>query len=354
MSIYGNGNKKTMKRDILDDFKDYDNELVSDVVKDIETYRKLNNPIYKRKLSKRLFRDSKGFYFSPLYKYAALIALPLFIALSIFLFTRGGEQEPILPGKEIALLELPKGEQIVVEPKTKVSNYSEALKIIGGLSTVSSKDYIDIVVPHGGVFSITLDDSTGVWLNSGSRMRVPIKFSKDQRRVFVEGEAFFKVKKDGRPFIVETDIARVKVLGTSFNINSYKDEPLFKTALLTGKIEVSGVNGKDYGVLSPGECISISRDSEDYKIFSDETELYSMWRHGLFKFREQSLEEIVRILKRWYDFDVKYSDEAVKYLRFSTIALKNRPLDDVLQLLQKTNSITYKRSGKRVIFSDNR
>lgn len=59
MSIYGNGNKKTMKRDILDDFKDYDNELISDVVKDIETYRKLNNPVYKRKLSKRLFRDSK-------------------------------------------------------------------------------------------------------------------------------------------------------------------------------------------------------------------------------------------------------------------------------------------------------
>ena len=92
----------------------------------------------------------------------------------------------------------------------------------------------------------------GVWLNSASELRYPVRFTGKNRQVTLEGEAYFEVaRNEARPFIVQSGKQRVEVLGTSFDVTAYEGEPGIYTTLLQGSVEVSGEKGKQ--LLKPGQ-----------------------------------------------------------------------------------------------------
>ena len=99
--------------------------------------------------------------------------------------------------------------------------------------------YNKLSVPKGGEYRVELEDGTKVWINSASRLRYPVIFSGDTREVYLEGEAYFEVRKDvGRPFIVHSGGQKVTVLGTSFGMTCYANEVNDYTTLVSGKVKV--------------------------------------------------------------------------------------------------------------------
>ena len=99
--------------------------------------------------------------------------------------------------------------------------------------------YNELDIPIGSKSKITLSDGTQIWLNAGSTLKYPSKFSDKKREIFFEGEAFFDVSKDkNRPFIVRTSEINIRVLGTKFNVKSYPEDNIIEATLVSGSIEI--------------------------------------------------------------------------------------------------------------------
>ncbi|MFR7876595.1 MAG: FecR family protein [Butyricimonas paravirosa] len=104
-----------------------------------------------------------------------------------------------------------------------------------------------LIVPKGGEYSLELPDGTVVWVNSESALRFPEKFTSNRREVFLEGEAYFEVKKDAnRPFYVHTEAGKVRVLGTAFNVCAYSNDRFWQTTLVEGSVMINQEEKKFY------------------------------------------------------------------------------------------------------------
>ena len=223
--------------------------------------------------------------------------------------------------------------------------------------TEDSKDeptdeYNELIIPKGGEFTLTLSDGTKVWLNSQSKIKYPVIFNNITREVYLEGEAYFEVAKDAhRPFHVNTkNNVCVEVLGTSFNVRSYSDENSVETVLEEGIVRMS--QGKDAVVLKPGHKATY-RPNEPIQTTTVNTELYTAWRHGQYIFMDESVENILKQLSRWYDIEVFYSNEAAKSVTFSGDVTKYDDIDTLLKAMEIAGGVHFKISGRTLIVSYN-
>lgn len=176
--------------------------------------------------------------------------------------------------------------------------------------------YNELEVPRKGEFFLRLSDGTKVWLNSETRLRYPVVFSGKERVIQVEGEVYIEVSKDAaHPFIVEmSGRGRIAVTGTSFNVRNYADEEAVRVTLVQGGVRLIAETGTVS--LEPGEqgCIVAGQKVDKKKV---NVSLYTAWRDGRFVFKEQSLEEIMRTVARWYDVEVEFESEKVRQVTFS-------------------------------------
>lgn len=163
-----------------------------------------------------------------------------------------------------------------------------------------------ISTPRGGIYQVNLPDGTKVWLNAASSIKFPTTFAQlSQRKVELEGEAYFEVAKNKKvPFVVATSGQQVQVLGTHFNISSYTDERELKTTLLEGSVKVIAANTI---VLKPGQQSNLKRNgSGDLKVSTANIAQVMAWKNGFFHFEKENLHEVMRQLSRWYDIEVVY------------------------------------------------
>ena len=188
-------------------------------------------------------------------------------------------------------------------------------------------------------------DVTKVFLNSGSELRYPVAFNNNSREVFLQGEAYFEVQKDStKEFIVHTDQMKIRVLGTSFNVKAYPEQDMIATTLTEGKIQIS-CDSQLYNII-PGMQLTYHKRNRETNIQEVDTELYTSWKNGYYKFEEMPLEEIMSTLSRWYNLEIFYQSPAKKMIIF-TGQLKR--YDDVTQLLRKfeeTHEVEFLINGK--------
>lgn len=164
--------------------------------------------------------------------------------------------------------------------------------------------------PRGATYQLTLPDGTKVWLNSDSEITYPGKFDDSTRIVSLKGEAFFDVvRKDDVPFVVKTQGQEIQVLGTTFNISTYKSSSV-KTTLVKGRVRVvSTSHPKSSLLLQPGEQSVLGDDGIlDKKKANLDKEL--AWRSDLFYFDKTPFEEVMLEIAHWYDVDVHYEQDA--------------------------------------------
>ena len=160
-----------------------------------------------------------------------------------------------------------------------------------------------VIIPYGKRSEIILADGTKIWLNAGSTLSYPVRFTGNSREVYLSGEAFFEVSTDrSKPFYVITGDLRIKVTGTRFNVTSYNDDIVTQAVLVEGRIEAA--KNRLFGrsvELSPGERIVYDRKENKIKKDKVDTELYTSWVNGYLILENEPVEEIFKKLERYYD-----------------------------------------------------
>jgi len=216
----------------------------------------------------------------------------------------------------------------------------------------NSVDMIEYSAKTGEVKEFVLPDGSKVWLNSESTLILPEQFKGNSRNVFLIGQAFFKVEKNPKkPFLVNTAEMVIKVLGTSFEVRNYQNDPETSTSLVEGKVELQNkVSGGDDIVLKPSEEAMINKTDGKITISEKPEILIAPWRDGRFRFYNTELLSIAHQLERKFDCEFVFVDQAAESLRF-TADFENENLDKILALLNKAHSFNLKKDGRRFIIS---
>ena len=258
----------------------------------------------------------------------------------------------ILPGEKQARLILADGREIAIggsshegvtidEGNTMITSEEGVLRYHrkgeehGGATTAKTNR---LHTPKGGEFDIILDDGTHVWLNSDTRLSYPSVFTGNERRIFLEGEAYFEVAKNAdKPFIVETADQTLTVLGTEFNIYAYAEESKVVTTLIEGSVSVS-INGGEGGtyILTPGQQSALTTGG-NYVINHVDVADVIAWKNGFFAFDELSLEQAMIKLARWYNVEVRYQSEETKRIVFKGNLPRYENLRSLLNIFEKSS-----------------
>lgn len=194
---------------------------------------------------------------------------------------------------------------------------------------------------------IVLPDNTKVYLRQGSNLKYDPQFNSGNREVSLVGEAYFEVTSDKRhPFLVKTEKAQIRVLGTKFNVLAEKESSICQTTLVEGKVEFIIPNGKTY-MLSPNQMIELNDENKNVKVETVNTELYTAWKDGKIIFRDESLGEITKKLERIYHVKFIYNNPGIaeKY-RFSGTFHCETPIGEVISMLKLSIPMTVVRDEK--------
>ena len=306
---------------------------------------------------------------SRVWRYAAVAVIVLAVGLSFYMsnFYSAVEEKRVLiqPGTQQAQLTLPDGSIIDVDKKevnvvvdgVQVKYKKGVLSYQPTVTTQHEEESTEekpvksneLVIPRGGENTVILADGTTVHLNAGSKLTYPVRFAGKRRVVALEGEAYFDVVKDEtRPFIVQTHLGEVTVLGTAFNINAYTDASVY-TTLVHGKVQFSSSSIGTI-ILSPGEQAVVSANgSEKRMVDLDE---YVGWVDGRYVFNNRPLGEIMQTFERWYDIQVYYETPHLRDITYSGSLKRYGTINSFLDALELTGDLTYKISGRNILIYD--
>lgn len=305
---------------------------------------------------------------------AAILLLPLLIGVTTYRMVTDentvaeqmrNQNIQILPGEKRATLTLEDGRVIDLKNTGETSmNEKDGTTIQIDSTTLNYKltdeartaktptqIFNKVDVPRGGEYALTLSDGTRIHLNSMTSMRFPVRFAGDTREVELEGEAYFEVMPDRKPFMVKYNGVTVQVLGTCFNVSAYPGQASH-TTLVNGAVKVSLDAGGEH-VLSPSQQTYLEPGSSELQVRTVDTSLYTSWVNGKIYFKDARLEEIMNSLSRWYDIEVIYADDDVKELRFGCNINKYKEITPFLELLERTDKLEIEIKGRTITFKHN-
>lgn len=296
----------------------------------------------------------------PAYRIAAVF-LPVLLIASLFwlLRTDNGSFENIRAGSSKAILELADGYSIEISPDAPGVVLNDKGVRVGicrentfrclPVHSISGQ-MNTLIVPIGAEYRLILCDGTSITVNSGSKIRYPYAFSENERRIELEGEAYFDVAKDpAKPFIVKSRFSEVRVLGTHFNFSSYADDHFEHVTLEEGKVLVKR-NGQEYS-LTPGEQYYLEKNTAQASIGVVDTYLYTSWRNGQFRFQDLPLSELTTKISRWYDVNFVFEDVSARNLRFTGAFERTGNLKDFVDIIESTTKVHFELKGKTIIVS---
>lgn len=205
------------------------------------------------------------------------------------------------------------------------------------LANTKTQEWSTLVIPPKLSYQIVLSDGTEVWMNSASSLRFPFAFTGSTRDVYLSGEAFFKVAKNkAMPFIVHTNQTDIKVLGTQFNVNTYKPD-ITTTSLVEGSVTTNSVNTPKL-LLHPGyQAVYAAGKGFSTQSFDADTEL--SWMHDIYYFHDTKLQDIGEVLSRWFDVKVVFDDPAKAHEVFTGAIQKNRPVEVFIQNIKTSAGV---------------
>ena len=239
----------------------------------------------------------------------------------------------------------------------------------------------EIEVPYGSKSIITLPDGSKIWVNAGSKISYPSDFGVTARNVYLTGEAYFEVAKmEEMPFFVNTDVMKIKVYGTAFNVKAYKDDDMVETTLDSGAISIIRNDAPDREIsVKPQQKITISRDPQKPLTSSApcsnttetdmetsggilenlgvqevlSTEAITAWKDNRLVFDQEPLWSLAKQLERRYNVQFRFSNEKIKMIRF-TAAIKEMPIDQVLEAIALSSPVCYRIKGTEITLTENK
>lgn len=199
---------------------------------------------------------------------------------------------------------------------------------------------------YGQKDSLVLPDGSKVWLNAGSRLLCPDRFTGAEREIFLSGEIYIEVAKDTlHPFIVNAGGMEVWVTGTKFNVKAYAEDRLAVTTLMEGGVTVS-VPGQDSTVvLVPGNSLAYDRKSETCELYSVDLDTYPSWHDGEYSAYHLTLEDIARDLERRFGVEIVIRNPEIAGEMFYASFVNGEDADRILSALNIDGEFTIKRAG---------
>ncbi|BEI55697.1 MULTISPECIES: FecR family protein [Butyricimonas] len=349
-----------------------DDQSLQDVYKELSDrgYLKKQFMEYEKYSSQKAYREFKERRGHSgrirIVRWVAVVAAVWVLALGVTLWMTFGKKENVAPlpvaskiipaGEKKATLTLADGTEVHVEEITAQILQEKGMNIEyrnGEIVYHKSEEkttevvYNKLEVPRGGECMIKLDDGTKVWVNAETKLKYPVTFVGDRREVVLEGEAFFDVAKNEKPFIVKTSFGDVRVLGTAFGISAYASEPESYTTLVRGKVSVEREGIKPVVIL-PGEQVVTSKDGKMIKQQVDVEEFVG-WKDGIYVFKEKSLGEIMKTLERWYNISVDFQEKSLVDLPFTGNLKRYDDINVFFDALTRTGDMKYRVEGNQVI-----
>lgn len=204
-----------------------------------------------------------------------------------------------------------------------------------------------VYVPAGNRTNIQLPDGTNVWLNANTSFRYPMTFADKKREIQLDGEAYFEVAKDKKPFVVKTSKYDVEVLGTTFNVEAYKGKSNFRTMLYEGKVKLYNAKNPKVVYLSPGQTAELIEETLQVV---PTTDLNSYrWKDGLIYIEDKSFSAIMELFEKFYDVQIVVNNRSVKDLGYRGKLRISDGVDHALRVLQNDFPFKYKRDEERNI-----
>lgn len=208
-----------------------------------------------------------------------------------------------------------------------------------------------LVVPRGYIYSLVLSDGSKVWLNADSKISFPVQFDKAERKVTIEGEAYFEVTHNDKwPFIVDIDPSRgggaVKVLGTSFDIKTYGKN--IYTTLVTGSVLFTPPAANPVR-LTPDQQTHFNTSSgltEARKVIAGD---WIAWKDDDLVMIKMPLDELAAILERRYDVQVSFTEERLKNIQYNGAFHFTGNIIDILNNLEQTGNIHFAVKNKTIV-----
>jgi len=289
--------------------------------------------------------------------YAAAVLVPLMLFFAVYqLSDRGQEQtnlftNTIKPGEHKAMLILSDGSQIeVAEADTLIRQTESGIAIELDSMGINYQNvakplttdirYNSINTSRGMEYSMTLEDGTKVWLNASSSLRYPERFIGKNREVYAEGEVYFEVTTDkSRPFYVHFNDKKIRVLGTQFNVRSYKEEKNDFVTLAEGSIKLD--SKQTSVILEPNKQAVVNKITGQLEVQFVNAMVYGAWRKGNFVYDKAPLEIIINDVARWYQLNVSYQEESIKTKRISLYTPRQSSISDLLEILEATEDISF-------------
>lgn len=329
--------------------------------------------IVEQYMLNRLLTDTKVVGKRNNYSYwIAAASIFIVVGLGIFYFsnndtklnpTQMAKKSAIKPGKNQAVLVLADGSEVSLSDANLSSIPGQSgiqiSKTAGGqivytvLPQLPRADglvdtttyYNTIRTPAGGQFKIVLSDGTQVWLNAMSSLKFPVGFAANKdRAVSLVGEGYFEVRRNEQsPFRVSTAKQTIEVLGTHFNVDAYPGESSTKTTLLEGSVRIAS---EDHSVkLRPGQEAVLK---DKFTVNSVQAENAVAWKNGFFRYEGEKLENIMKVMSRWYNVEVVYEDESLKNESFGVLSDRFGDISILLHNLELTGQVKLRIKGSIV------
>lgn len=260
--------------------------------------------------------------------------------------------EDITHGETKAQLTLDDGTVIELDADQKKNSekLQKATESKSLLSDMKTRN-LNLSIPRGGEFKVTLEDGTEVWLNAESQLIYPEHFADNERRVQVKGEAYFKVAKNvEKPFYVESGGQLIRVTGTEFNVNCYAEDQHVFTTLVSGSVALRPLNGEGGEVvLTPGHQAVFDKQQHKAQLRSVDTSVVTSWVKGSFVFEDQTLAQIMQDLSRWYNFHYQFMTPQAANTVFMGTVPRYGDFQDVLTILEKSGNLKFKIENNKLL-----
>ncbi len=215
--------------------------------------------------------------------------------------------------------------------------------------------YKEVFTSNGTRLAFNLEDGTKVWLNAGSSLKYPEKFTGNQRSVLLKGEAYFEVKSDkSKPFTVYTQSIAVRATGTKFNVRAFLDQNQTEVSLLSGKVAVSKTGQADNTVISnlkPSQHLNYDITTQQSGIVEGDMYKYIAWRDGKLLFRNDPLSDVLNRIGEFHNIHFQCTDRKLLEYRYH-ITFQNESLGEILEILKASSPMDFKIMKRNVGLTD--
>lgn len=205
------------------------------------------------------------------------------------------------------------------------------------------------VVAENEPVEVQLDDGTLVTVNRNSRIRYKTKFAESERRVLLTGEAWFDVSRDTtRPFMIDAGGARVEVLGTSFNVNAYKENSMVEITVESGVVALTAKQDQqEQIVLRAGNSGTYHKEKKELILIPSSNPNTISWKTRELFFDGSSLQEVADLVNRVYNVNLVIMNPQMASCPI-TVTFRDQSLEAVLNVLEMTLDLEISRSGQEI------